>query len=503
MTVRAPAACVALAVVLALGAGCGASPTRPHTQAAASGRVAGPSFAPPVSYATGRNPNALALADLNGDGKRDLVTANDGTVSVLWNGGGGRFGAREDIRGGGESVAVADLNRDGRPDFAVLRARARFPGCRGCGAVSVLFNRGGRFAGGGVYRAGTDASAVVAGDLDGDAVPDLAVANASGRVRNDPRAEGATGTVSVFRGRGDGTFLPRKDYAAGISPMSLALADLNGDGRLDVVTAGNEGVSSVLINRGDGSFRTRGDYDETTGPTWVVAGDLDGNGSQDLAVASNDWSDEVAQSGVTLEPAFVYAFAARADSTLGGRRGLLQTFGYTDRIEGLAAGDLNGDRALDLVAARTASDYGSGIVSVLTNDGGGRFPERLDFPVGRSVDGADFALAVGDLNGDGRADLATADSSTHEVTVRLSAARLCDVQDLTGQTVSVGSGYEAPRLSAARRKLAASHCRPGTIRRALSDVGWPRGHVILQKPAFGEVLPAGARVDLVVSRGRS
>ena len=502
MTVRAPAACVALAVALALGAGCGASPTRPHAQAAASGPIAGPSLARPVGYRTGRHPNALAVADLNGDGKRDLVTANDGTVTVLPNGGGGRFGAREDIPGGGKSVAVADLNRDGRPDLAVLRARARFPGCHGCGAVAVLINHGGRFGGGGVYRAGTDASAVVAGDLDGDGVPDLAVANESGRVRNDTREEWATGTVSVLRGRGDGTFLPRKDYAAGSSPVSLALADLNGDGSLDVATAGDEGVSSVLINQGDGSFRTRGDYDQTTGPTWVVAGDLDGNGSQDLAVASNDWSDEVEQSGVTLQPAFVYAFAARADRTLGGQRGLLQTFGYSDGIEALAAGDLNGDRALDLVATRTEAPYDAGFVSVLTNDGDGRFPERLDYPVGRSVDGAGLALALGDLNGDGRADLATADYSTHQVTVRLSAPRHCDVQDLTGQTVSVGSGYEAPTLSAARRKLAASHCRPGTIRRARSDVGWPRGRVTAQKPEFGTVLPAGARVELVVSSGR-
>jgi len=441
------------------------------------------------------------VADLNGDGKRDLVTANDGTVSVLWNGGSGRFGAREDIPGGGESMAVADLNSDGTPDLVVLRARARFPDCRGCGAVSVLLNRGGRFGRSRAYEAGTDASAVAAGDLDGDGVPDLAVANESGRVQDDTREEGATGTVSILRGRGDGTFRPRKDYAAGSAPMSLALADLNGDARLDLATAGDEGVSSVLLNRGDGAFRTRGDYDGTTGPTWVVAGDLDGNGSQDLAVASNDWSDEVQESGVTLEPAFVYVFAGRADRTLGSKRGLLQTFGYAEGIEALAAGDLNGDRRLDLVAARTYSSYGSGFVSVLTNDGGGRFPERLDFPVGRSVDGAGLALALGDLNGDGRADLATADYSTHEVTVRLSAPRHCDVQDLTGQTVSVGSGYEAPKLSAARRMLAASHCRLGTIRRARSDTGWPKGHVTSQKPGFGTVLPAGAKVDLVVSRG--
>lgn len=496
MTVRALAACAA--VSLALGAGCGASPNPPHTHAADSGPVPAPSLAPPVSYQTGRSPNALAIADLNGDGKRDLVTATAGTVSVLWNGGSGRFGARSDIPGGGESVAVADLNRDGKPDLAVLRTRARFPGCRGCGAVSVLLNRGGRLGGGRAYETGPDSSAVAAGDLDGDGVPDLAVANESGRVPNDTRDEWETGTVSTFRGRGDGTFRVRKDYAAGSSPRSLALADLNADGRLDVATGSDEGSSVVLLNRGDGSFRRRGDYDSTTGPTWVVAGDLDGSGSQDLAVASNDWSDEVQESGVTLEPAFVYAFTSREDGTLGRQRGLLQTFGYADGIESLAAGDLNGDHRLDLAVARDQTNYGSGFVSVLLNGGGGRFPERLDYPVGRTDGGA--GLALGDLDGDGRADVATSDPSTNEVTVRLSASRLCDVQDLTGQTVSVGSGYEAPRLSAAKRVLAASHCRPGTIRRARSDTGWPRGHVIAQTPEFGAVLPAGAKVDLVVSR---
>jgi hypothetical protein len=496
---RALAACAAL--LLALGAGCGAAPTHPHARASAPAPVAGPSLAGPLSYATGRGPNAIAIADLNGDGRRDLVTANAGTVSVLWNGGTGRFGAREDLPGGGGSLAVADLNGDGRPDLAVLRARARFPGCRGCGAVSVLLNRGGGFGSGGAYETGTDASAVAAADLDGDGVPDLTVANESGRVPNDTRDEWETGTVSILRGRGDGTFRARRDYAAGSSPMSLALADLNGDGRLDVATGSGEGSSVVLLNRGDGSFRSRGDYDSTTGPTWVVAGDLDGNGSQDLAVASNDWSDEVEESGVTLEPGFVYAFSAREDGTLGGRRGQLKTFGYAESIESLATGDLNGDHSLDLAVARDETNYGSRVVSVLLDGGGGRFPDRLDYPVGRLGDAGGVTLALGDLNGDGRADLATANRSTHEVTVRLSARPLCDVQDLTGQTVSVGSGYEAPRLSAARRLLAASHCRLGAVRRARSDTGWPRGRVVAQKPAFGTALPAGARVDLVVSRG--
>jgi hypothetical protein len=194
--------------LLALGAGCGASPAR-HTRASAPAPVAGPSLARPVSYATGRGPNAIAIAELNGDGKRDLVTANAATVSVIWNAGTGRLGAREDIPGGGESVAVADLNRDGRPDLAVVRARARLLDCRGCGAVSVLLNRGGSFGRGRAYETGADASAVAVGDLDGDGVPDLAVA--------DPAV--ASGTTRGTSGRRERS---PSSAAAATAPSALA-----------------------------------------------------------------------------------------------------------------------------------------------------------------------------------------------------------------------------------------------------------------------------------------
>jgi beta-lactam-binding protein with PASTA domain len=92
----------------------------------------------------------------------------------------------------------------------------------------------------------------------------------------------------------------------------------------------------------------------------------------------------------------------------------------------------------------------------------------------------------------------TAESSTNAVTVLLSTPGSCNVQDLAGKAVSVGSGYEALRVRAAHRTLAAAHCRIGTITRARSD--WPKGYIDSQRPEFGTVLPRGAKVDLVVSR---
>jgi hypothetical protein len=145
-----------------------------------------PSFAAARSYATGHGPYSVAIGDLNGDGKPDLATANytkAGTVSVLLNRGDGSFQAKRD------------------------------------------------------YPAGRPANSVAIGDLNGDGKPDLATANYYAN------------TVSVLLSRGDGSFQASRDYATGRGPDSVAIGDLNGDGKPDLATA-NYGADtvSVLIN---------------------------------------------------------------------------------------------------------------------------------------------------------------------------------------------------------------------------------------------------------------
>ena len=128
------------------------------------------------------------------------------------------------------SVALGDVNADGRPDLAVANVSSD--------NVSVLLGNGnGTFQPDVTFAAGDDPTSVALGDVNGDGQPDLAVANF------------ASDNVSVLLGNGDGTFQPAVNFAAGNSPRSVALADVNRDGRPDLAVANRDSDNvSVLLN---------------------------------------------------------------------------------------------------------------------------------------------------------------------------------------------------------------------------------------------------------------
>lgn len=190
---------------------------------------------PGPKFATDGSPISVVVADVNADGKPDLITANgSNTVSVLLGKGDGTFQAQQRLSNGFRSpfsVAVADFNADGVPDIVTAN--------RFSNDVSVFFGNGdGTFQP--QQRVAVDGTPVSVAlmDLDADGILDIVTAN-----RN-------SADVSVLFGNGDGTFKPPQLFAVGLTPASVAVADVNGDGAPDIVTS-NTGTSdvSVLLHR--------------------------------------------------------------------------------------------------------------------------------------------------------------------------------------------------------------------------------------------------------------
>jgi len=477
---------VGIGVALVLGA------------AARSAAGPAPSFAAAKNYRLGNGPTSVAVADLNGDGKADLAVANgdSASVSVVFNRGDGSFASRQDYGAGEDpaSVAIADLNGDGAPDLVTESSNL----------ISVLLNLGnGRFQQRTSYSAGGTWLAIE--DLNRDGRPDLVTASGGG------------GSVTVLLNRGDGTFLPSQGYSVAPEVTSFQVADVNRDGWSDVATTSDIDVVSVLQNHGDGTFEVHRDYQTGVEPGLVTVADLNGDG----------WPDLVTGRRALDLPSWISVLPNNGDGTFGHKRSYAVGRGSNTA---LGADDLNADGALDLVVVNgnnTLSvllnrgdgslwrkrDYGSflaygpleiadmngdgspdlvleswdlGTVSIYLNRGDGSFRAALDYFPG---DGPD-SLAVADLNGDDRPDLIAGRDFDDRVAVLVSKPGLCNVQYVEGLTPA-----------AAKRKLARVNCRAGKIRRAYSKQV-KKGRVLSQKPEFGAVRPGGAKVNLTVSAGR-
>jgi hypothetical protein len=443
-------ACVGLPLTLGLVA----------SSAASAPSFAAPSFARARSYATGRGPISVAIGDLNGDEKPDLATANFdvgvNTVSVLLNKGDGSFQAKRGYGTGRRpsSVAIGDLNGDGKPDLATANQ------ADGVNTVSVLLNRGdGSFQAKMDYGTGRSPLAVAIGDLNGDGKPDLATANSE------------ASTVSVLLNRGDGNFEVRLDYRTGGPAESVAIGDLNGDGKPDIVTANLAYTVSVLLNRGDGSFQAKRDY-AIEGLLFSVAmGDVNGDGNPDLATAN--------------EGNTVSVLLNRGDGSFRAKH----DYRIATAPTSVAIGDLNGDGKPDVV---------TNTVSALANRGDGSFQAELEY---RSGNGS-YSIGIGDLNGDGKSDLVSANVIPSTVSVLINTPGLCTVQHVGRRFLrELDLVIQAQTLPAAKRTIARANCHVGTIRHAYSKTV-KKGRVISQKPEPGTVLPNRGKVNLVVSRGR-
>jgi predicted dehydrogenase len=391
-------------------------------------------FQAAANFSTGAGPDSVAVADVSGDGKLDLVTTNIGsfihffsTVSVLVGNGNGTFKAAQNFTANSEpaAVAVADVNGDGHPDLITAnKGTYDRPGS----TVSVLLGNGnGSFQAARLFTAGSYPRSVAVADVNGDGKPDLVIANAY--THGSP----AGGTVSVLLGNGNGTFKAARNFATGLRPFSVVVADVNGDGKLDLVTANyTSNTVSVLLGNGNGSFKAAKNFTTGTEPAAVAVGDVNGDGRPDLLVANsynNTVSVLLGNGNGTFAAAQNFATGARpfavavADVNRDGRLDLV-TANFTDGTvsvllgngngtfaaatnfttgpapRSVAVADVNGDGRPDIVAATYSQ------VSVLLGNGNGSFKAAKNFATGAR----EYCIAVADLNGDGKADVVTANA---------------------------------------------------------------------------------------------
>jgi FG-GAP-like repeat len=210
-------------------------------------------FLAPMNLSTGLTTPSVAVADLNGDGAPDIVAAtfdangNNGAVYVFYQDphNRGTFAAPLVFPAGAQpqSVKIADVDGDGRPDLIVANFGPGSDG-KGSAGVSVLLQdpaNPGHFLAPVTYSTPGASIDVAVADLNNDTKPDLAVANL---------APSITGSVSVLLqdAANPGHFLAATSYAALGQPLSVAIADLNGDGHPDIAVADGPSAGVLLQN---------------------------------------------------------------------------------------------------------------------------------------------------------------------------------------------------------------------------------------------------------------
>jgi hypothetical protein len=391
-------------------------------------------FSNPI-YPTGENPTAALLSDLDGDGRLDVVTANQYShdVSVHRGEGNGRFGLEQRFPAGSSprSLAAGDIDGDGCVDLVVADPFAN--------QIAILGGNGdGTFLPRPAIAAPDGPFVARLGDFNHDGRLDLAWAGCQ------------TNSVSVRLGKGGGSFGPAQTQPVGACPMDLLIDDFNGDGHADIVSANTDNYPalgnsvSLLRGYGNGTFQAEARFGTGAAPISLDVGDFDGDGRKDLIVAnerSNDLSllagksnggfaheKRLAAAGLpeTVRVAQLDAdgigdlvvTSARSGQVLvlrgigGGSFGAPVAYAIAGaQAWGLAVGRIDSD-AFDDVAATRAGDAE---VQILLSRGDGSLGGQRAFGTGEQP----RDLAVADFNEDGRADLATANSASGDASVLL------------------------------------------------------------------------------------
>ena len=365
------------------------------------GRGDGTLIGPPA-YRVGTGLNALAVADLNGDGKPDIAAAS-GTVWILLSSGGGNFTTPVSIGlGSGVSasgIAAADLRGVGKQDLVV-------GDFNGSGVYVLLNNGNGTFQAPVPYAVGGKVTSIAIGDFNGDGKLDIAVCGASYNT-------GAT--AGILLGKGDGTFQPIANLSGTANPVSLTAGDFNNDGVSDLAIADqgtwpsdyslpSGGGVVVYLSDGKGGFQSPVTYTAGIDASFVVAADVNGDHAPDLIVG-------------TLDPNWNTNYQSDVAVLLGNVNGTFNAASYIATEESpnaIAVADFNGDGKPDLAIAHCCSLT---FATLMLGNGNGTFQTE-----GRLL-GANSpsAIAAADLLGNGRQDIIAGLSQYHQSAVAIFA----------------------------------------------------------------------------------
>ncbi|MBI1853248.1 MAG: VCBS repeat-containing protein [Planctomycetes bacterium] len=433
-------------------------------------------------------PAGAAAADLDADGHVDLLSANSspGTVEIIYQGTDGQFDAHA-ILGDPTptpglafqptSLAVADFDGDG--DLDIVSAN-------GAGRTLTLFSQVGprQFQLAGVLSDSATRGAyvaVAAGDLDGDGDLDLVAVN-----------PGAS-HVSIHRQTSAGVFETIPGVVVDVladpndprppAPVSVAVGDLDGDGRLDLVTA-NSGNDRLYVysQRTPGTFtliQTLTHPTATISPRFVTLADVDGDGLLDVVAASNGVNSGLAvfyqsRSGAFDPPASPLSRVETADGPIAvtvtdvdgdgdldlvganltsqtltvfsqqtPRRFAIEPGGVLSLASAprsLVAADLDGDGDVDLVAPRYFDASSPSSLVIFRQASEGSFQKLGDSSLlSPTLTVEPRAVAIGDLDGDGDADVATASAFSQSLAVFLQSQPGHFELDPNVPTVSMGA----------------------------------------------------------------